>query len=135
MPSYRAPLTDMQFVLNDLLALESHRDVPGFEEITPELVNAILEECARISEEVLQPLNCSGDSEGCRYEDGNVYTPAGFKAAYDAYAQGGWTGLTGNPEFGGQGLPHVLGLAVSEMSNSANMAFSTYPGLTPHRYT
>ncbi len=102
----------------------------GFSEATPDTIAAILEGAAQLGEEVLQPLNKVGDREGCRLENGKVTTPAGFKEAYRAVVEGGWTGLIGDPEYGGQGLPYVLGLAVSEMMASANMAFTMYPGLT-----
>jgi len=131
MPSYTAPVRDMQFILQELLKIDRYNDViPGFAEATPDTVAAILEGAAQLSQEVLQPLNRVGDREGCRLEKGSVTTPTGFKAAYDAVVEGGWTGLTGDPERGGQGLPYVLGLAVNEMLSSANMAFSMYPGLT-----
>ena len=131
MPSYTAPVRDMQFILHELLKIDRYNDVlAGFSEATPETIAAILEGAAQISQEVLQPLNKVGDREGCRLENGRVATPSGFKEAYDAVVEGGWTGLIGDPEYGGQGLPYVLGLAVSEMMASANMAFTMYPGLT-----
>ncbi len=131
MPSYTAPVRDMQFILHELLKIERYNDIlAGFSEATPDTVAAILEGAAQLSEEVLQPLNKVGDREGCRLENGKVTTPAGFKEAYRAVVEGGWTGLIGDPEYGGQGLPYVLGLAVSEMMASANMAFTMYPGLT-----
>ena len=131
MPSYTAPVRDMQFILQELLKIDRYNDViPGFAEATPDTVAAILEGAAQLSQEVLQPLNRVGDREGCRLEKGKVTTPAGFKAAYDAVVEGGWIGLTGDSERGGQGLPYVLGLAVNEMLSSANMAFAMYPGLT-----
>ena len=131
MPSYTAPVRDMQFILHELLKIERYHEVlAGFSEATPDTVTAILEGAAQVSQEILQPLNQVGDREGCRLENGQVITPAGFKAAYQAVAEGGWTGLTGHPDHGGQGLPYVLGLAVNEMMASANMAFTMYPGLT-----
>jgi alkylation response protein AidB-like acyl-CoA dehydrogenase len=131
MPSYTAPVRDMQFVLHELLKMDRYNDVlAGFADATPDTVAAILEGAAQLSQEVLQPLNQVGDHEGCRLENGKVTTPVGFKAAYDAVIDGGWTGLIGDPHHGGQGLPYVLGLAVSEMMASANMAFTMYPGLT-----
>ncbi|MEI2780047.1 MAG: acyl-CoA dehydrogenase C-terminal domain-containing protein [Candidatus Competibacter sp.] len=131
MPSYTAPVRDMQFTLHELLKIDRYNDLlPGFAEATPDTVAAILESAAQLSQEVLQPLNKVGDREGCRLENGKVITPTGFKEAYRAVIEGGWTGLIGDPEHGGQGLPYVLGLAVSEMMASANMAFTMYPGLT-----
>ena len=131
MPSYTAPVRDIQFILHELLKIDHYNGVlAGFDEATPETIAAILEGAAQISQEVLQPLNRVGDREGCRLENGKVTTPAGFKEAYKALTEGGWTGLIGDPHHGGQGLPYVLGLAVNEMMASANMAFTMYPGLT-----
>jgi len=131
MPSYTAPVRDMQFILHELLKIERYNDLmPGFSDATPDTIAAILEGAAQFSQEVLQPLNQVGDREGCRLVNGKVVTPSGFKEAYQTVVDGGWTGLTGAPEYGGQGLPYVLGLAVNEISSSANMAFSMYPGLT-----
>ena len=131
MPSYTAPVRDMQFILHELLKIDRYKDVlAGFSEATPDTVAAILEGAAQLSQEVLQPLNKVGDREGCRLKNGEVITPSGFKEAYRAVIDGGWTSLIGDPEYGGQGLPYVLGLAISEMMASANMAFTMYPGLT-----
>ena len=131
MPSYTAPVRDIQFILHELLKIERYQGVlAGFDEATPETIAAILEGAAQISQEVLQPLNKIGDREGCRLENGKVTTPTGFKEAYQALTEGGWTGLIGDPHYGGQGLPYVLGLAINEMMASANMAFTMYPGLT-----
>jgi alkylation response protein AidB-like acyl-CoA dehydrogenase len=131
MPVYAAPVKDTQFVLNDILQLQNYANLPGFQEATPDLVSAILEEGAKFVEGVLQPINLSGDLEGCtRHADGSVTTPKGFKEAYQAYRDGGWGGLTAPTEYGGQGLPHVVGVAFEEFIVSANMAFGMYPGLT-----
>jgi acyl-CoA dehydrogenase len=131
MPSYTAPVRDMQFILHELLKIDRYKDVlAGFSEATPDTAAAILEGAAQLSQEVLQPLNKVGDREGCRLKNGEVITPSGFKEAYRAVIDGGWTSLIGDPEYGGQGLPYVLGLAISEMMASANMAFTMYPGLT-----
>jgi alkylation response protein AidB-like acyl-CoA dehydrogenase len=130
MPSYRAPLQDFRFVINDVLQIDKYRNLPAFGEASAETVDAILEEGARIAEEVLFPLNRSGDDEGCHFKDGEVTTPAGFKEAYRTFCEGGWVGLHGDPEYGGAGLPQVVATAVTEMMNAANMAFEMYGGLT-----
>jgi alkylation response protein AidB-like acyl-CoA dehydrogenase len=131
MSTYRAPLTEMQFVMNDLAGLEQVAGLPGFEEATPDVVAAILEEAGKFATDVLDPLNRTGDTEGAkRLEDGTVRTPAGFKAAYRQYCENGWNGLTKNPEHGGQGLPQLVATAVEEMWHSSNMAFDLCPLLT-----
>ena len=134
MPTYRAPLADIRFVLNDVLKLQNYANLPGFAEATPDVVDAILDEGSKFVEEVIQPLNQVGDREGCRLENGNVFTPEGFREAYKAYCEGGWGGLTSDPEYGGQGLPYTIGVAMTEMLNSANLAFTMYPGLTHGAY-
>ena len=135
MPTYNAPLSDMSFLLNDILQVDKYANLPGFADATPDLISAILEEGAKIAQEVLQPLNQVGDKEGCRLENGEVKTPTGFKEAYDTFVQGGWSGLTAEPEYGGQGLPNVVGAVVNEMVAAANMAFGMYPGLTGAAYS
>jgi len=129
MPSYTAPVKDMQFILHDVLNA-SASDIPGFAELDPDFTGAILDEAAKLAQEVLAPLNPVGDREGCRLENGVVYTPTGFKAAFEAMKEGGWNGLDLPEEFGGQNLPYVFGTAVGEIFCSANMAFNMYQGLT-----
>ena len=131
MPVYKAPVADTLFLLNDVLGYGDHADLPGFSDATPDIVEAILGEAARVAENVFLPLNGSGDQQGCsRSEDGSVTTPDGFKAAYDNYREGGWLGLAVPAEFGGQGLPYTIHAAVGEYMSSTNMALTMYPGLT-----
>jgi len=135
MATYQAPVNDFKFLLHDFIDLQRFSNLPGFEEATPDLIDAILEEGAKFFENEIAPLNAVGDREGCtRHEDGSVTTPTGFKEAYQAYVEGGWGSLTADPEYGGQGLPAVIGFALSEMASSANMAFAMYPGLTHGAY-
>ncbi|WP_406856391.1 acyl-CoA dehydrogenase C-terminal domain-containing protein [Alsobacter sp. KACC 23698] len=131
MPTYKAPVEDVQFLLNDVFRMERYSNLPGFADASPDVVEAVLGEAAKLCEEVLQPLNRVGDLEGCiRHDDGRVTTPKGFKDAVNAFAQGGWIGLAADPEYGGQGLPYTLAAVVNEFSSSANMALAMYPGLT-----
>src|SRR5215475_3853716 len=130
MPTYKAPVDDVQFLLYDVLHFERYDNLPGFTDASLDVVNAILGEAAKFSEEVLAPLNRVGDLEGCkRHEDGRVTTPKGFKEAYRKLRDGGWLGLSAPAEYGGQGLPATLSACVNEFVISANMAFSVYSGL------
>ncbi len=130
MPRYQAPLADIRFVLEDVLKVDQLAALPGFEDATPDLVFEVISAGARFAEEVLFPLNQSGDAEGCRFEGGRVTTPTGFAAAYRSYTKGGWPGLSCAPEDGGQGLPELVNFVVEEMVCSANLAFGIYPGLS-----
>jgi len=131
MTIYKAPVDDALFLLNDVFHLDHYGNLPGFSDATPDVVEAVLREAAKFSEEVLTPLNRVGDKEGCkRAGDGSVSTPTGFKDAYKQIVEGGWIGISVPPEFGGQGLPATLTEIVNEFFCSANMAFAMYPGLT-----
>src|SRR3954463_14043230 len=131
MPSYKAPLHDVRFLLNDVFQFDRYNNLPGFSDASADVREAILSEAAKLSEEVLQPLNRVGDLEGCsRHDDGRVTTPKGFKEAFKQLADGGWLGLAAPSEYGGQGLPVTLSQVVNEFQMSANMAFSMYGGLT-----
>jgi alkylation response protein AidB-like acyl-CoA dehydrogenase len=134
MPSYTAPVRDMKFVIHDVIGAAKYADLPGFDQASPDIVDAVLEAGATICEEVLQPLNVVGDREGCHYANGVVTTPAGFKAAYNTFTEAGWTALAADPEYGGQGMPAYLALAFNEMVSSSNMAMGMYPGLTHGAY-
>jgi alkylation response protein AidB-like acyl-CoA dehydrogenase len=134
MTTYRAPQRDMRFVLHELLDSGQLAALPGYQEATADLIDQVIEEGARLAENVLLPINRAGDEAGCVYENGVVRTPAGFKEAYDAFAQGGWTGLAADPAYGGQGLPKTVKFVVDEMVCSANLSFSTYPGLSGGAY-
>ncbi|MDE1987252.1 MAG: acyl-CoA dehydrogenase C-terminal domain-containing protein [Alphaproteobacteria bacterium] len=135
MPIYRAPVDDYRFVMQELLELEKQRDLPGFADLEPDLVDDILKNAAKFCEEVLQPLNQSGDEEGCHFENGVVRTPKGFKEAYEAYREAGWGGLGAPAEYGGSAMPMIVTMAVSEMATSANQSFTMYPGLTSAAYS
>ena len=131
MPIYQAPVRDTRFVVNEVLKLESYGNLPGFEAATADLTDTVIEEFGKFVSQVLAPLNAVGDREGCiRSADGSVTTPTGFKAAFDEFRAAGWGTLSAPEEFGGQGLPHVLGFVAQEFIATANQGFGMYPGLT-----
>ncbi len=131
MPIYKAPVDDALFLLNDVFHIEHYGNLPGFSDASPDVVEAVLREAAKFSEEVLTPLNRVGDKEGCkRAADGSVTTPKGFKGAYHQIVEGGWIGISVPADFGGQGLPATITVMVNEFFCSANMAFAMYPSLT-----
>ncbi len=134
MPIYKAPLDDMRFVLHELYDSSTLSQLPGAEDFTPELLDSVLEEAAKFAENVLFPLNQSGDLEGCTYENGVVRTPAGFREAYNAFRDGGWTAMASDPEYGGQGMPLATSMFVEEMLCSSNVSFGLYPGLSHGAY-
>jgi alkylation response protein AidB-like acyl-CoA dehydrogenase len=135
MPIFNAPLDDIRFVLNDVLNAEQLSELPGFEEATNDLIDPILEEGAKICQDVLFPLNQSGDAEGCtRHENGDVTTPKGFIEAYKTFTEGGWSGLSADPEYGGMGMPTLVNTVMQEMICAANFSFGMYPGLSQGCY-
>ncbi|MEM1005558.1 MAG: acyl-CoA dehydrogenase C-terminal domain-containing protein [Pseudomonadota bacterium] len=129
MPVYNAPTKDTQFILHDVLKV-SQSDIPGYDELEAEFTGAVLEEAGKVATNLLHPLNVVGDVEGCRLENGIVYTPTGFKDAFEQMKEGGWTGLDMPEEYGGQNMPYVIGTAVGEAFSGANQAFVMYQGLT-----
>ncbi len=131
MPSYRAPVDDTLFLLNDVLQFQRFGNLKGFSDVSPDVLGQILGEAGKLCEEVLAPLNQSGDANGCkRGADGSVTAPPGFKSAFRAFAEGGWISLAVPEDYGGQGLPYTLSMPMNEFASSANMAFAMYPGLT-----
>lgn len=135
MPLYQAPIRDYQFVLHEVLNTGQYANLPSFADASDDLMNAILEEAAKLAQEVLLPLNQVGDEQGCKLENGIVRTPDGFAEAYKQMVEGGWPSLTGDTAYDGQGLPNVLATAVNEMISSSNMAFAMYPGLSHGVYS
>jgi len=134
MPSYKAPLDDIRFILNEVIGAGQLTQLTGYGEATAEAIDAVLDEAAKVCEEVLFPLNQSGDAEGCVFDKGEVKTPRGFKDAYRVFCEGGWPGLSCNPDFGGQGLPLLLNFVIDEMVCSANLSFGMFPGLSHGAY-
>ena len=137
MGQYVAPIRDMQFVLHEFLNVtEEFKNLPAYQEIDADIINQVLEEGAKFTQEVLFPLNHSGDREGCHYDAATktVTTPKGFKEAYKQYVEGGWAALACDPEYGGQGLPVALNNSFYEMLNSSNQAWTMYPGLSHGAY-
>ncbi len=130
MSDYTAPLDDIKFTMREVAGLDSVTSMPGFEEVTPDIVDAVLEEAGKFAGGVLGPLNHGGDSEGSKLEGDTVKTPAGFKEAYRQFVEGGWPGMMFSTDWGGMGFPHTLGMAVTEMWNAANTAWSLCPMLT-----
>jgi butyryl-CoA dehydrogenase len=134
MPAYKAPLRDMRYVLYELLGGDDLTLLPGYEEFSRDTIEAVLEEAAKLCEQALQPINRSGDEEGCQFENGAVRTPKGFKEAYDTFREGGWTSIACDPAYGGQGLPAAVNTLIEEMICSANISFGLYPGLSHGAY-
>src|SRR5689334_4903654 len=135
MGQYVAPQRDIQFVFHELLEAEREFAELGVHgELTREVMDQVLEQAAKFTSEVLFPLNQVGDRQGCRFEAGAVTTPTGFKQAYQAFCEAGWPGITAEPEYGGQGLPHAVGYALEELLYSANLAWGMYPCLTHGAY-
>ncbi|MDB6177586.1 acyl-CoA dehydrogenase C-terminal domain-containing protein [Paracoccus sp. Z330] len=134
MPIYNAPLRDFQFLMHDVLDMQKI-DLPGYSEMDRDFTGAVLEAAGKLASDMLAPLNRVGDEQGCRLENGVVHTPDGFKDAFEAMKEGGWTALDADPEYGGQGIPYLLGIATSEIFTAANMAFAMYQGLTHGAYS
>ncbi len=130
MPTYKVPIDEMRFLLERVHHVEQLTGLEGYQEMSPDLLMSVLEEGARLCEEVIAPINQSGDAEGCHFENGAVRTPKGFREAYDAYRAGGWTAMTSAEEYGGQALPQLTRFVFDEMLCSANLSFSMYPGLS-----
>ncbi|MEM6355571.1 MAG: acyl-CoA dehydrogenase C-terminal domain-containing protein [Pseudomonadota bacterium] len=135
MPTYTPPLDDHRFVLHEVLRVHEQADIEGYEDLTEDMTGQILEEAGKIARDLLAPLNQVGDQQGCRLENGVVRTPDGFKEAWAAMVEGGWPSMECDPDFGGQGMPTVLNMAVGSMKSAANMAFMMYPGLTHGAYS
>ncbi|HTK85212.1 MAG TPA: acyl-CoA dehydrogenase C-terminal domain-containing protein [Patescibacteria group bacterium] len=134
MPVYKVPVDNIDFVLNEVLDIGKLSALPGYGDFTPDVLGQVIEEGRKVCEEVLFPINQSGDAEGCTYENGVVRTPKGFKEAWDVFVEGGWCGMASDPEYGGMGLPHVIKTVLQEMIIGANMSFSLFPGLSVGAY-
>ncbi len=135
MAVYKAPVRDLRFVFHEVLKAEQElKDLPAGEDLSTDVIDAVLEELGRVCEQVVFPTNAPGDEQGCRLDNGVVRSPEGFKEAYDELAEGGWYGLAADPEYGGQGLPETLAFAVEEMLWSANASLNLYPILTKGAY-
>ncbi len=130
MPEYKAPIRDIKFVMQELFDCDSHYQKLGYEDASLDMVDAIIAEAAKFTEQVVAPINQSGDKQGCTWNNGEVTTPDGFKEAYQQYVEGGWPTLAQNVDFGGQGLPHSLSAAITELCSSANHSFAMYPSLS-----
>ncbi|MEM1110785.1 MAG: acyl-CoA dehydrogenase C-terminal domain-containing protein [Pseudomonadota bacterium] len=131
MPEYKAPLRDISFAMNELLEAEQlFQTLPGYEEATRDLMDAIVEEGAKFAEQILSPLNQSGDEEGCTWSEEGVKTPEGFPQAYHHYVENGWPALAAETEYGGQGMPNLLGIIINELTGTANWSWGMYPGLS-----
>jgi alkylation response protein AidB-like acyl-CoA dehydrogenase len=134
MPIYQTPHDDIKFLLHDVLNVSQLAALPGYEEATGEMIDTVIGAAGELCEQVLFPLNQSGDEEGCHFDKGVVTTPKGFKAAYKTFCEGGWTGLSSDPAYGGQGLPLLINFVIDELVSSANMALGMYPGLSHGAY-
>lgn len=131
MPDYKAPVRDMKFVLHEVMQVDRvFAGMPAIAEVTVDLMDTVLEEAGKVAEQVLAPLNRSGDEEGCRFEQGKVTTPAGFRQAYHTFASGGWIGLAGDPVYEGQGMPKTLAVCIEEMMMAANSSLALYAVLS-----
>ena len=134
MSEYKAPLRDMEFIFNDVLQVKNS-EIPGYQDLDNEFLKSILNEAGKICSDILFPLNHIGDFQGCSLENGIVRTPEGFKEAFKKIREDGWTTIDCDTEYGGQGLPYILGTAIGEMMASSNMAFGMYHGLTHGAYS
>lgn len=131
MPEYKVPQRDIRFVMNELLDSEGlYQSLPGYEEATEDMLNTIVDEASKFCEEVVAPLNQSGDEEGCHWSPEGVTTPEGFREAYKQYVENGWPALSATTEFGGQGMPGLAGIILSELTGTANWSWAMYPGLS-----
>jgi len=132
--AYKAPVRDLSFILNEVLEIDRYANQPGFADASPDLIAQILEEGGKFAEEVIAPINWTGDKQGCTIDDGVVTTPKGWKEAYHQMVEAGWTSLAADPKYGGQGLPAVVSMSVGQFTAAASAAFSMYPGLTGGAY-